>query len=85
MNKYNQEQVNFLSKKDYLKEFEKIDLKIVFSILHAKKDKIYSVFVSKHNSNQENQVVLLMISNGKRWPYFLVEKLSKFFFKQKQT
>ena len=33
--------------------------------LHAKKEKIYPGYVSKHNSNREKQVILLMISNGK--------------------
>ena len=31
--------------------------------MHVKKDKIYSAYVSKHNSNCEKQVILLMIPN----------------------
>ena len=36
------------------------------------------MFVSKHNSNCEKQVILLMIPNGevRRWHYLAVKKLS---------
>ena len=30
-----------------------------------KNKKIYPAYVSKHNSNREKQVILLMVSNGK--------------------
>ena len=48
-----------------------------------KKKKIYPAYVSKHNSNREKQVILLMISNGEKqreaksegrpWHYFAVK------------
>ena len=38
-------------------------LLLVFYIL--KKEKLYPDFVSKHNSNRQKQVIILMISNGK--------------------
>ena len=49
-----------------------------------KKKKIYSANVSKHNSNGEKQVILLVISNKQkhegnihgRWHYFELKKLS---------
>ena len=52
--------------------------------LYAKKEKIYPGYVSKHNSNREKQVILLMISNGKgreaqlegEWHYLSVNKIS---------
>ena len=34
-------------------------------MMYAIKEKIYSAYVSNHNSNREKQVLLLMISNGK--------------------
>ena len=38
---------------------------------------MYPAYVSKHNSNREKQVILLMISNGeKQWHYLAVKKLS---------
>ena len=57
-----------------------------------KKKKIYPSYVSKHNSNREKQVILLMISTGekrvaksegrvakfegRRWHYLAAKKLS---------
>ena len=54
--------------------------------MYAKKEKIYPAYVSKHNSNREKQVILLMISNGEKtetkskgrlWHYLAVKKLSE--------
>ena len=39
------------------------------------KKKIYPAYVSKHNSNDEKQVTLLMIPNGEGWNYLTVKKL----------
>ena len=53
--------------------------------MHAKKEKIYPGYVSKHNSNCEKQVISLIIPNwekreakseGQRWHYLAVKKLS---------
>ena len=44
--------------------------------MYPRKEKIYSACVSKHNSNREKQVALLVIPSGEGWPYFLVKKLS---------
>ena len=40
-----------------------------------KKKKIYPVYISKHKSNREKQVILLMIQNGEEWCYIAVKKL----------
>ena len=55
INKHNWEGINFLSEKYDWKKLEKNN------VLNAKKGKIYSAYVSKHNSNLEKQVILLMI------------------------
>ena len=44
--------------------------------MYAKKEKIYPTYVSKHNSNREKQVILLMILDGEKWHYLAVKKLS---------
>ena len=44
--------------------FEKNNVTIVLNVLYAKKEKIYPAYGSKHNSNSERQVIVLMISNG---------------------
>ena len=69
------EGIKFLSKKDDQKKFEKDNVTIALNILYAKQEKIYPAYVSKHNSNREKQVILLMILNGGRWHYLAVKKI----------
>ena len=76
ISKYNWEGINCPSEKDAWKKFEKNILTIALNVLYAKKDKIHSAYVSKHNSKHEKQVILLMISNGERWRYFAIKILS---------
>ena len=38
-----------------------------------RKKKIYPAYVSKHYTNREKQVVLLMIANGEGWHYHAVK------------
>ena len=45
----------------------------MFCMLKIKKNPAY---VSKHNSNREKQVILLIIRNGEKWHYLAVKKLS---------
>ena len=67
----------FQSEKDDWKKFQKNNVTIAVNVLYAKKGKIYTAYVSKHNFNREKQVILLMISNGgKQWHSLAVEKLS---------
>ena len=65
INKYKWEGINFLSEKDDWKKIEKNKIKIALNTLYAKKERIYSAYVSKYNANREKQVILLMIPNGK--------------------
>ena len=39
-------------------------------------EKIRLACKSKHNFKRENQVILLMITNGKKWQYLAVKSLS---------
>ena len=45
------------------------------NVLYVKK-KLYSAYVSKHNSKREKQVIVVMIENGKRRHYLEVKNLS---------
>ena len=63
-NKYNWKEINFPSEKDDWKKFEEKNVTIALNVFYSKKEKIYPAYVSKHNSNREKQVILLMISNG---------------------
>ena len=51
------------------------NMAIALNVLYAKKGKIYLAYVSKHNSNPEKQVILLMISIEEKWHYLAVKKL----------
>ena len=73
---YNWEGINCPSEKDYRKKIEKSYLAIALDVLYAKKEKIHPAYVSKHNSNCEKQVILLMTPNGEGWLYLVVKKLS---------
>ena len=76
INKYYWEEINFSSEKNDWKKIGKNNVTIALNVLYAKKEKIYPAYVSKHNSNREKQVILLMIPNGEGWHYLAVKKLS---------
>ena len=56
-------------------KIEKNNETIVLSVLYAKREETYPADVSKHNSNHEKQVILLMIPNGEGWYHLAVRKL----------
>ena len=66
INKYNREGMNFISEKNDWKKSEKTNATVALNVSYAKKEKIYPAYVSKHNSNRQKQVFLLMISNGEK-------------------
>ena len=41
--------------------------------------KIRNAYKSKYNLKRENQVILLMITDGKKWHYFAVKKITALF------
>ena len=65
MKKHNWKELNFTSENDDSKNFEENNLTIALNVLHAKKQKIYPAYVSKHTLNHEKQVILLTILNKK--------------------
>ena len=76
-NKYNSEGINFPSEKCNWKKFEKTKVAIALIVLYVQKEKIYPVYVSKHHSNREKQVIIFVIPNGEKlWHYHAVKKLS---------
>ena len=50
------------------------NLRIVLMFCMLKKKKVRPAYVSKHNSNCEKQIILLMITNGEVWHYLAVKK-----------
>ena len=77
ISKYNFEWINYPLEKDDWKHFEKYNSTIACNVLYAKKEKIYPAYVSKHNSDCEKQVILLVTPNEEGWHYIAVKKLSE--------
>ena len=55
------------------KKLEKNNVTNALNVLYARKEKICPV--SKHNSDHEKQVILLMTSNGEKWHYLAIKTL----------
>ena len=63
MNKYNWERINYPSKKEDWKRFEKNNSTFAVNILYTKEKEILLAYISKHYSTCEKQIILLMILN----------------------
>ena len=66
--------MNFPSEKDDWEKSEANNVTIALNVLSVTKEKTYPDYVSKHNSNREKQVYLLMFPNGEGWHYLTVKK-----------
>ena len=74
INKYNWEEIHFLSEKDDWKKIEKNGGTSVLNVLYTEK-KYISFYVSKHNSNCGKQVIL-NIPKEEEWHFLAVKKSS---------
>ena len=63
INKCKWEGINYPSKLDDWKTFEKNNLTIALDILYIKEKEICPAYISKINSNYETEIILLMIPN----------------------
>ena len=79
MNQYNWKEINFPAQplKDW-KMFELSNKSIALNVLYIphNTEKIRLAYKSKHNFKLKNQVILLMITDGKKWYYPAVKSLS---------
>ena len=76
--KYNWEDIDFPSTSKDWKKFEcnnEVALNILYVPYYTKKINI--AYKSKNNLTQENQIILLMISDGQKWHYLVVKYLSR--------
>ena len=75
INKYNRKGINYPSKIDDWKMFEKNSPTFALSILYIKE--ICPVYISKINFNCEKQIILLMIPNEEKeeWHYLAITKI----------
>ena len=63
-------------RKNDWKKFEKNNLTITLNVLHEKETEICPAHNLQYNWNREKQIILLMISNGKKWNYLGIKKSS---------
>ena len=78
INKYNWKGINYPSKIDDLKTFEKNNPTVALNTLYTKEKQICLGYISKTNSICEKQIILLTSPNEKKegWHYLAVRKLT---------
>ena len=78
IDQYNWNDIDFPSTSKDWKKFELNNESIALNILYVphKTGKIHLAYKSKHNLTREEQVILLMITNGEKWHYLAVKRLS---------
>ena len=78
IDQYNWKEIDFPSHSKDWKKFEQNNKTIALNILFVphNTEKIRLAYKSKHNFKRENQVILLMITDGKKFHYLTVKSLS---------
>ena len=78
INQYNWKEIDFPSHKKDWKKFELNNKSIALNILYVpyNTEEIRQGYKSKYNLNRENQIILLMITDGKKWRYLAVKSSS---------
>ena len=81
IDQYNWNEIDFPSHSKDWKKFESNNKSIALNILYVphNTEKIRHVYKSKYNLYHENQVILLIITNDKKWHYLAVKPLSALF------
>ena len=81
IDQYNWKDIDFPSHSKDWKKFESNNQSIALNFLHVPHNtkKIRHSYKSKYNLNRENQVILLMITDGEKWHYLAVKNLSALF------
>ena len=74
LTQYNWKEIKFPSTSKDWKKFE-LNNEIALNILYVPHNtrKIHVAYKSKHNLTRENQIILLMITNGEKWHYLTVK------------
>ena len=78
IDQYNWKEIDFPSHSKDWKKFEQNNKTIALNILFVPYNtkKIRLAYKSKHNFKRDNQVILLMITDVKKWHYLAVERLT---------
>ena len=76
---YNWNNINFPAAKKDWNKFEVNNKNVALNILYVpfNTKKIEIAYKSKYNLIRDNQIILLMVSNGKNWHYLAVKSLSR--------
>ena len=78
INQYDWSEINFPSHAGDWKKFELSNKSIALNILYVPEGEktIRHAYISKYNLTHENQVILLMITDGEKWHYLTVRRFS---------
>ena len=81
IDQYNWKKVDFPSDRKDWRKFESNNKSIALNILYVSHNtkEIRHAYKSKCNFNRENQVILLMTTDSKKWHYLFVKGLSALF------
>ena len=81
IDQYNLKGIDFPSHSKDWKKFEQNNKTIALNILYVpySTKQIRQAYISKYNHKRENQVILLMITDGKKWHYLAVKNISALF------
>ena len=76
---YNWNDINFPATKKDWNRFEVNNKNVALNVLYVSFNtkKIEIAYKSKHNLVRDNQIILLMISDGENWHYLVVKSLSR--------
>ena len=77
INQYDWSEINFPSNINDWKKFELNNKSIALNVLYVPEGEktITHAYKSKYNLTRENQVILLMISDGEKWHYLNRKKI----------
>ena len=77
INHYNWKDINFPSHLKDWKKFEQNNktVLLIFCLCHTILKKIRLAYKLKHNFKRKNQVILLMITDSKKWHYLAIKSV----------
>ena len=81
IDQYNWKEIDFPPHSKDWKNFESNNKSIALNVLYVphNTEEIRHAYKSRYNVNRKNQVILLIIINGRKWHYLAVKSLSALF------